>query len=60
MTKADYDERVKFLCYLKDGGDCRQSFLSGNTYAYKWVRKYHVFTVGVDSAVLVIHSKSLA
>ncbi len=28
-----------------------------NTNAYKWARKYHVFTVGVKSAVLVIHPK---
>ena len=54
MTKTDYDECVEFLCSLNEGGDCRQAFLVGNTNAYKWVRKYHVFTAGVKSAVLVL------
>jgi hypothetical protein len=54
MTKTNYEEQVKFLCSLKEGGDCRQAFLAGNTNAYKWARKYHVFIVGVNRAVLVI------
>ena len=54
MTKTNYEEWVKFLCSLKEGGDCRQAFLAGNTNAYMWARKYHVFPVGVKSAVLVL------
>ena len=46
MTKASYDKIVQFLIYMRDGGDCRESYLSGNTNAYKWYRKFHVFTVG--------------
>ncbi len=42
------EEWVKFLCSLSEGGDCRQAFLAGNT---------NVFTVGVESAVLVICPK---
>jgi hypothetical protein len=57
MTKTNYEEHIKFLCSLKEGGDCKQTFLAGNTNAYKWAWKYHVFTVGVESAVLVIHPK---
>jgi hypothetical protein len=37
------------------GGDCRSSYLAGNTSAYKWAKKYHVATVGQESKVLVLH-----
>ncbi len=56
LSKADYDEQVKFLCFLKEGGDCQTSFVCGNRNAYEWARKYHIFTVsGEESAVLVLH-----
>jgi hypothetical protein len=38
------------------GGDCRSSYLAGNTNAYKWAKKYHVVTVGQESKVLILHS----
>ena len=34
--------------------DCCGAFKSGNYNAYKWARKYHLFTFGVESAVLVL------
>ncbi len=39
MTKIDYDDRVEFFISPKEGGDCRQAFLAGNTNAYKWANK---------------------
>jgi hypothetical protein len=55
LSRPDYDERVKFLYFLKEGVDCQTSFVHGNTNAYKWARKYHIFTVGgEESAVLVL------
>jgi hypothetical protein len=46
---------LTFLIYLRDGGDCRSSYVSGNTSAYKWARKYRVIIVGEqESTVLVI------
>lgn len=61
LTKEDYNKRVEFLCYMRDGGDCRESWLAGNTNSYKWYRKYYVFTVGGgDKAVLVIRPKKVA
>ena len=60
MTKASYDKIVRFLIYMRDGGDCRESYLAGNLNAYTWYRKYHVFTVGGDdNAVLVIRPTKL-
>jgi hypothetical protein len=36
------------------GGDCRSSYLAGNTNAYKWAKKYHFVTVGQESKVLIL------
>ncbi len=54
LTKAGYDERVAFGVDLIIGGDCRSSYLAGNTNAYKWAKKYHGMTVGQESKVLVL------
>ncbi len=35
LSRVDYEERLRFLIYLRDGGDCRSSYVSGNTNAYK-------------------------
>jgi hypothetical protein len=54
LTKAEYDARVKFLLQLKQQStDCCAAYKAGNINAYKWARKYHLFTFGVKSAVLV-------
>ncbi len=50
-----YDKIVIFLIYMRDGGDCRESYLAGNLNAYTWHRKFHVFTIGGDeNAVLFV------
>ena len=55
LTKADYDARVELLWSIKKGDtDCCESFKSGNFNAYKWAKKYHLFTVGVETSVLVL------
>ncbi len=54
LTKAGYDERVKFGRFLIDGGDCRSGYQAGNSNAYKWAKKYHVVTVGEESQMLVL------
>jgi hypothetical protein len=54
LTKADYDKRVMHLLGIKRNEiDCCEAYKSGNYYAYKWAKKYHLFTVG-DSSVLVL------
>jgi len=54
LTKADYDKRVTHLLGVqRNEVDCCEAYKSGNYYAYKWVKKYRVFTVG-DSSVLVL------
>ena len=57
LTREGYNKRVEFGLYLSNGGDSRESLLNGNSMAYKWAAKYHVLTVGKDSAVLVLHPK---
>ena len=57
LTKAGYDERVKFSRLLINDGDCRSGFMAGYSNAYKWAKKYHVITVGEESQVLVLHPK---
>jgi hypothetical protein len=58
LTKADYAARVKHLSLLKHGDtDCCEAYKAGNINAYKWARKYHLFTYGVASAVLVLRPK---
>jgi len=55
LTKAEYDARVNLLLQLKQGvTDCCGAYKAGNINAYKWARKYHLFTFGVESAVLVL------
>ena len=55
LTKADYEARVNHLLLLKQGEtDCCEAYKAGNINAYKWARKYHLFTFGVESAVLVL------
>jgi hypothetical protein len=54
LSKDDYNRRVEFGLYLKNGGDCRTSAVAGNSSAYKWERKYQVVTAGQESAVLVL------
>ena len=55
LTKADYDARVQHLLRIKQGDtDCCEAYKSGNINAYKWARKYHLFTFGIVSAVLVL------
>jgi hypothetical protein len=57
LTKADYDVRVQHLLRIKQGDtDCCEAYKSGNFNAYKWAKKYHLFTVGVESSVLVLCS----
>jgi hypothetical protein len=59
LTKKDYDTIVNYLLLLKQGDtDCRTGYLSGNYNAYKWAKRYHVFTFGVQSAVLVLRPDS--
>jgi hypothetical protein len=54
MNKEGYNARVSFLLSVRGGDiDCREGYLTGNVNAYKWLKKYHVFTIG-DSAVLVL------
>ena len=60
MTRKDYYERVAFGLYLNNGGDCRSKVVAGMTSAYKWASKYHVLSVGEESAVLVIRPKKSA
>jgi len=60
MTRKDYDEHVAFGLYLNNGGDCRSKVVAGMTCAYKWASKYHVLSVGEESAVLVIRPKKSA
>ena len=56
--RAEYDARVKHLSLLKHGDtDCCEAYKAGNINAYKWARKYHLFTYGVESAVLVLRPK---
>jgi hypothetical protein len=50
---VDYDARVKHLLKLGDT-DCCNAYKAGNINAYKWAWKYHLFTFGVESAVLVL------
>jgi hypothetical protein len=38
LTKVGYDERVAFGEDLIISGDCRSSYLAGNTNAYKWAK----------------------
>ncbi len=54
LTKVGYDERVVFGEDLIISGDCRLSYLAGNTNAYKWAKKYHIVTVGQESKVLIL------
>jgi len=55
LTKADYDARVQHLLRIKRNEmDCCEAYKSGNYNAYKWAKKYHLFTVG-ESSVLVLH-----
>jgi len=55
LTKKDYDERVNFILGVRDKTtDCREGYLRGNYCAYKWLDRYHVFTYGSESAVLVL------
>jgi len=55
LTKKDYDERVNFILGVRDKTtDCREGYLGGNYLAYKWLERYHVFTCGTESAVLVL------
>ncbi len=54
LMKAGYDKRVAYGVDLIIGGDCRLSYLAGNTFAYKWAKKYHILTVGQESKVLVL------
>jgi hypothetical protein len=54
INKEGYNERVNFFLRVREGNiDCREGYLTGNVNAYKWLKKYHVFTIG-DSAVLVL------
>ncbi len=53
MTRRCYDEHVAFGLYLNNGGDCRSKYVADMMTAYKWANKYHVFSVGAESAVLV-------
>ena len=54
LTKAEYDAHVNLLLQLQQGvTDCCEVYKSGNINAYKWAKKYHLFTFGVESAVLV-------
>jgi hypothetical protein len=46
LTRECYKQQVAFCKYLVDGGDSRSSYLTGNTVAYKWAKKYHAMTVG--------------
>ena len=55
LTKKDYDERVNVILGVRDKTtDCREGYLGGNYLAYKWLERYHVFTCGTESAVLVL------
>ena len=55
LTKAEYDARVELLWSIKKGNmDCCESYKSGNFSAYKWAKRYHLFTVGANSSVLVL------
>ena len=54
LTRAGYDERVKFGMFLINGGDCRSGFMAGTSTAYKWAKKYHLVTVSEESQVLVL------
>ena len=56
LTREGYNTRLEFGLYLNNGGDSRESQLSGNSNAYKWVAKYHVMTAG-ESNILVLHPK---
>jgi hypothetical protein len=58
LTKVGYDERVAFGEDLIIGGDCRSSYLAGNTNAYKWAKKYLIVTVGQESKILVLRPSS--
>ena len=57
LTRAGYNERVKFGMFLINSGDCRSGFMAGTSTAYKWVKKYHLVTVGEESQVLVLCPK---
>jgi hypothetical protein len=60
ITKEDYNARVNFLLRVNEGDtDCREGFLTGNTNAYKWLKRYHVYKYGDDSAVLVLRPKKI-
>ncbi len=60
ITKEDYNARVNFLLCVNEGDtDCREGFLTGNTNAYKWIKRYHVYKYGDDSAVLVLCPKKI-
>jgi hypothetical protein len=54
LTRAEYDERVSFINYLLEGGNCRAAFVAGTSIAYKSANKYHVVTAGKSSKVLVL------
>ena len=55
MTKAEHDKIVDFLLGVQEGTtDCCEEKKSGNGNAYRWLQKYHVFTFGSESAVLVL------
>jgi hypothetical protein len=58
ITKEDYNAWVNFLLRVNEGDtDCRKGFLTGNTNAYKWLKRYHVYKYADDSAVLVLCPK---
>jgi len=59
LTKEDYYARVTFILHVKEGViDCRDHYLTGNSNAYKWLRKYHVAKYA-DSAVLVLRPRKV-
>jgi hypothetical protein len=60
ITKEEYNARVNFLLRVNEGDtDCREGFLTGNTNAYNWLKRYHVYKYADDSAVLVLCPKKI-
>jgi hypothetical protein len=54
LLREDYDKQVKFLCFLKEAGDCQTSFVRGNANAYKWAWKYCIFTLGGEKSTVLV------